>query len=132
MVAKIVAALIGLFQVVLGFWALLAPRSFASQVAFPFHLHFLHDVGAFQIGIGATLLAGVALRDSLVVVLTGFLIGNTIHVVNHVVDLDSGGHVWDIAVLGVLSMLAGVALAIRVPVHTVKISSYERGRAVSA
>jgi hypothetical protein len=36
-------------------WAV--PHSSARFVAFPYHEHFLHDLGAFQLGIGATLLA---------------------------------------------------------------------------
>ena len=38
-----------------GLWCLFAPRSFAEAVRFPYAEHFLHDLGAFQFGIGATL-----------------------------------------------------------------------------
>jgi len=44
----------GLFMLVLGIWAFFAPASFADFVAFPYNRHLLHDVGAFQIGIGTT------------------------------------------------------------------------------
>jgi hypothetical protein len=46
----------GLFMLVLGIWAFFAPASFADFVAFPYNRHLLHDVGAFQIGIGTTML----------------------------------------------------------------------------
>jgi hypothetical protein len=46
----------GLFMLVLGIWAFFAPASFAEIVAFPYNRHLLHDVGAFQIGIGTTML----------------------------------------------------------------------------
>lgn len=47
--------LTGTATTIAGIWALLAPRSFAGAVNFPEHEHFLHDVGAFQIGLGAML-----------------------------------------------------------------------------
>lgn len=39
-------------------WALVAPRSFFTSLATfePYNPHLLHDIGAFQIGIGAVLL----------------------------------------------------------------------------
>ena len=46
----------GLFMLAFGIWAFFAPVSFADFVAFPYNGHLLHDVGAFQIGIGATVL----------------------------------------------------------------------------
>jgi hypothetical protein len=49
-----VLALAGAGMVAAGMWAGIAPRSFARLVAFPYHEHFLHDLGAFQVGIGAT------------------------------------------------------------------------------
>src|SRR5215212_9317849 len=42
----------GLFMLALGIWAFFAPASFADFIAFPYNRHLLHDVGAFQIGIG--------------------------------------------------------------------------------
>jgi PPOX class probable F420-dependent enzyme len=104
-----------LFMLVAGVWALLWPESFAELVSFPEHTHFLHDVGAFQIGIGVTLGLAVLWRDPLAVVLTGFLAGNTIHAVNHAVDLDLGGHDSDPWLLGALSLLTAVALVRRLP-----------------
>jgi PPOX class probable F420-dependent enzyme len=99
---------------VAGVWALFWPDSFAEAVRFPEHTHFLHDVGAFQIGIAVTLALAVLWRDPLAVVLTGFLVGNTIHAGNHAVDLDLGGRDSDPWLLGLLSVLVAVALVRRV------------------
>jgi hypothetical protein len=63
----------GASMLVAGIWAGAAPRSFARFVDFPYHEHFLHDLGAFQIGIGVTLLVALAWRDAPTVALTGFL-----------------------------------------------------------
>jgi PPOX class probable F420-dependent enzyme len=108
-----VILLFGLLSVAAGIWTLGAPRSFADFVEFPFHEHFLHDVGAFQMGIGVTLLLALAWRDGPALALAGFLAGNTIHAVNHAVDLDLGGRALDPWLLATMSLLALVALVIR-------------------
>ena len=108
-----VTLLAAAFSLIAGVWALFWPGSFAEAVRFPEHTHFLHDVGAFQIGIGLTLALAVPWRDPLAVVLTGFLVGNTIHAVNHAVDLDLGGRDSDPWLLGLLSVVIAVALVRR-------------------
>jgi PPOX class probable F420-dependent enzyme len=105
--------LAGIGMAAAGVWSLAAPRSFADAVDFPYSEHFLHDLGAFQLGIGATLLLAVAWRDGLALALAGFLVANTVHAVNHAVDLDLGGHGFDPWGLGALSLLVAVALAMR-------------------
>jgi hypothetical protein len=97
-----------------GIWAGAAPHSFARFVDFPYHEHFLHDLGAFQVGIGATLLLALAWRDAPMVALAGFLVANTLHAVSHAVDRDLGGHASDPYAIGVLSLLAAAALVVRV------------------
>lgn len=112
-----VRAAVGVFgvtMIVLGLWAWLAPASFAELVDFPVHVHFLHDAGVFQIGIGVGLLTALLVRDALVVVLVGFLVANTLHAVNHGIDLALGGHVGDMPALASFSVLAAVALTLRV------------------
>jgi hypothetical protein len=109
-----VLALAGAGMLAAGIWAGLAPRSFARLVAFPYHEHFLHDLGAFQLGIGATLLLALAWRDAPTVALAGFLVANTLHTVSHATDLDLGGRASDPYAIGVLSLLAAVALVLRV------------------
>ncbi len=108
-----VTALAGASALAAGVWALAAPRSFASFVAFPYSQHFLHDVGAFQVGIGATLLLAMAWRDALALALAGFLVGNTVHAVVHAVDLDIGGSGWEVWSLAAWSLVVGVALVLR-------------------
>jgi hypothetical protein len=114
---RFVAAVIviaGLSMLVTGVWSWAAPRSFARWVDFPYHEHFLHDLGAFQIGIGVALLGALAWRDARTVALAAFLVANTVHAVNHANDLDLGGHASDAYAIGALSLLAGAALLIRV------------------
>ena len=61
----IITALSGAWTLAVGLWALLAPRSFADWIDFPpYAEHLLHDVGAFQIGIGLGLLAALAWSDA--------------------------------------------------------------------
>jgi PPOX class probable F420-dependent enzyme len=108
-----VTLLAGLFMTAAGMAALLAPGWFADAAGFPRHTHFVHDAGAFQLGIGVTLLLAVAWRDGLALALAGFLVANTTHAVNHAVDLDLGGRSGDPWALAVLSLLAAVALVVR-------------------
>jgi hypothetical protein len=101
--------------VVPGAWSYLAPRSFHETVALfdPFNLHLFHDLGAFQLGIGAALLAALVWRDALTVALVGAAVGAGLHAVSHVVDRDLGGRVSDPWLLGLLAVALVVALALR-------------------
>lgn len=108
-----VTLLAAISAVVAGVWALAAPRSFSDAVDFPYHEHFLHDLGAFQLGIGATLLLALIWRDALATALAGFLVGNTVHAVNHAVDLHLGGHAGDAWALAAMSLATAVALGLR-------------------
>jgi PPOX class probable F420-dependent enzyme len=96
-----------------GVAALVAPSWFADTAGFPRRTHFVHDAGAFQLGIGVTLLLAVAWRDGLALALAGFLVANTTHAVNHAVDLGLGGHPWDAWGLAAVSLLTVVALIVR-------------------
>ena len=107
-----VTSVAGLLTLAAGVWALASPSSFAEAVAFPNAEHFLHDLGAFQIGIGASLLLALGWRDGLALALAGFLVGNSIHAVNHAVDLDLGGHAADPWGLGLVSVLVAAALLV--------------------
>jgi PPOX class probable F420-dependent enzyme len=110
---RAVTLLLGLPMVAAGVWSLAAPRSFADFVAFPYHEHFLHDLGAFQLGVGVTLLLALAWHDGPALALAGFLAGNTVHAVNHAVDLDLGGHARDPWLLAAVSLVTLAALVIR-------------------
>lgn len=102
----------------LGLWAMVDPRSFFERVALfePYNQHFLQDLGAFQIGLGAVLLlAGLRTHlDALTVSLIGVGIGGAIHAVSHVIGVDLGGRpAIDIPVFGGLAAVLLVAGAMK-------------------
>jgi len=97
--------------VALGVWALVGPESFSEFVNFPPHRHFVRDVGAFQLGIGVTLLLAAFRADGLVVALAGYLVGPAAHTVVHVLDPHLGGSVGQTLLIGLGALLAAVALA---------------------
>ncbi|WP_406037382.1 PPOX class F420-dependent oxidoreductase [Micromonospora sp. NBC_00898] len=106
---RIVAALLGVAAIVVGVWALARPLSFSSAVGFPPSEHFVHDVGAFQLGIGVTLLLALIWSDALAVALAGYLVGAVAHTVSHAVDGDVGGsavQTWLVLLLAVLALVA--------------------------
>jgi hypothetical protein len=77
-----------------GLWAMLGPESFFETVATfePYNQHFIQDIGAFQIGLGAVLLLAATTRaDALAVGLVGVGIGSVAHTVSHVIGRDLGG-----------------------------------------
>jgi hypothetical protein len=77
----------------LGLWAFLDPPSFSGFVDFaPYNQHLIHDAGAFQLGIGAALLAALWWPDGLVVALTGFAVASGLHTI----DRPLGGHDSDV------------------------------------
>jgi hypothetical protein len=108
-----VTLLAGLFMTAAAVAALLAPGWFADAAGFPRHPHFVHDAGAFQLGIGITLLLALIWHDGLALALAGLLVVNTTHAVNHAVDLDLGGHRGDPWGLAALSLLTAAAPVVR-------------------
>lgn len=107
-----VVVVASLSMLVTGVWMRIDPASFARWANWPNHVHFLHDAGVFQIGIAVTMLCALWWRDVIAVVLTGFLVANTLHAVNHFLDRDGGNPAnwWQ---LGALSLLAAAALVVR-------------------
>jgi hypothetical protein len=98
-----------------GVWAFSAPKSFADFIDYaPYNRHLIHDVGAFQIGIGVTLLLALVWDDVLVVVLIGFVVASGLHTLSHQIDRHIGGHGSDVAVLGVLTVLGLLGLSARI------------------
>lgn len=97
----------------IGIWCLIEPNSFADAVGFDAHRHFLHDVGAFQLGLGVILLLALIWADALATALAGFIVANTVHTVNHVVDLDVGGSAAQAWALGAVSVALVLAFAVR-------------------
>lgn len=78
--------------VAVGAWAFADPRSFFERIATfpPYNEHLLHDIGAFEIGLGAVLLGAAVVRDSLVAALTGVGIGMAVHAAAHTIDAELG------------------------------------------
>ena len=105
--------LAGLASIAVGVWTLAAPGSFAEFVDFPAHEHFLHDIGAFQLGIAATMLLALIWSDALATALAGFWVGNTVHAVSHFADLDLGGTAAQAWALAVASVAIAIALGLR-------------------
>ena len=108
-----VTAMAGLITTGIGVWCLIDPYSFAKAVAFPAHEHFLHDVGAFQVGLGVTLLLALIWSDALATALAGYIVANTIHTANHIVDLDLGGSAAQAWALGAMSVVLVIAFVLR-------------------
>lgn len=73
-----------------------APESFFQSVARfePYNQHFLQDIGAFQIGLGAVLLLACrrSPTDGLAVALIGVGTGSAAHTVSHLIGTDLGGN----------------------------------------
>lgn len=113
--ARYVAVAAGLFLVVFGAWAFFGPKSFFDQIATfqPYNEHLIHDIGAFQIGLGATLLLALAWKGALASALAGVGIGSAFHAIAHWTDKDLGGRDSDpygLTIVAVL-ILAAAAMA---------------------
>ena len=110
------AAAGALFFLVTGAWAFVAPHSFFVSVAHwpPYNEHFFHDVGAFQLGLGAALVAGLARLSGLVVGLIGGVVGASVHAISHWIDWHEGGRSSDPILLTLLAALlvAGLVTAV--------------------
>ena len=78
-----VTLLAGVFMVAAGAWALLAARLVRRRRRFPRHTHFVHDAGAFQLGIRdhPCLLAAHLARDGPALALAGSLVADLVHTV---------------------------------------------------
>jgi hypothetical protein len=64
-VVRIACLLNGGVMLIFGVWALALPASFAAMIDFPpYNEHLLHDLGAFQIGIGVSLCLVVVWSDA--------------------------------------------------------------------
>ena len=90
---RAVAVVGGVSFLAAGLWAMAGPESFFETVATfePYNQHFVQDIGAFQIGLGAVLLAATGRGDALAVGLVGVGIGSAAHTVSHVIGRDLGG-----------------------------------------
>jgi hypothetical protein len=103
-----------LSMVFFGVWARWDPAGFANHAGWPNHIHFLHDAGVFQIGIGLTLLATLIWKDAIAVGLGGFSLTNSLHALNHAQDLHLGGNPSDPWLLFALSIVGLIGLGLRI------------------
>jgi uncharacterized membrane protein len=105
----------GLFFLVPGIWAFVDPRGFYDGVAEfpPYNRHFIHDIGAFQIGIGVALLAAAIWRDAALVALLGGAAGATMHAIAHIIDHDHGGQDSDPFLFAIIALLLVAGAAVR-------------------
>lgn len=97
----------------LGVWMWVWPDGFAAYVNFPVHVHFLHDLGVFHIGLAVALIAALAYRDAIFVVLVGYTVTCVLHAGNHVLDLHLGGHSSQPYLLALQSLIGGVGAWLR-------------------
>lgn len=90
-----------------GLWALVAPHSFYDAIATypPYNQHLIHDIGAFQVGLAAALLAGLLLRDALLVALGGVSVGALVHLISHIEDQSLGGRSSDPYTVGGIAVI---------------------------
>jgi hypothetical protein len=92
---------------------MVAPEGFYAAVAQypPYNRHFIHDIGAFMLGLGATLGFALTLGDALLMALVGNAVGALAHFISHVVDRDLGGQASDPLTFGVFALvLVGLAV----------------------
>lgn len=111
--AHMIALAIGGFYVLVGLWAFLDPASFYSLVATfqPSNVHFLHDAGAFQVGLGLALVLPAVLGRGLRPALLAVLAASLLHFVAHIEDVRLGGHpATDFTVLGLVCLALVAAL----------------------
>ena len=111
----IIAVVAALGFILPGMWAFLAPENFFENAG-PFqeyNEHYVHDVGAFQFGIGAMIAAAIVRKgDAIFAVLFGAGLGSAVHTVSHIIDRDLGGYRGDWIAFGVMTLvlLAGAWL----------------------
>jgi hypothetical protein len=97
-----------------GAWAFADPASFYDAVALfpPYNRHLLHDVGAFQLGLGTALVLGLAGWSGLRVALWAAAVAAVLHAVSHVVDRELGGRDTDpLALTLAAAVLVAAAVA---------------------
>jgi hypothetical protein len=119
-IAVIITAVAAVFFIGPGLWAFFDPQSFYDELATfePYNEHFIHDIGAFQLGIGAALAAALWKRnDAIFAALAGAVVGGAVHTVAHFVDHDLGGKDTDVFVFGLVTVAcaAGAWMRIRDP-----------------
>ena len=108
LVSNLVVAAFGLLTLSLGIWALIDPSSFFDNIADwpPYNRHFIHDIGAFQVGLGAVLLFALIWQgDAVLTALGGAAVGGTLHWIAHITDEELGGRDLDLYLLGIVALI---------------------------
>lgn len=114
--ASRIAMVAGVGFIAIGLWAFVAPSSFFDALATfkPYNRHFVHDIGSFQVGLGAVLVLAALVRDGLLVALSGVTIGSGFHVVSHLLDRNIGGKpTTDIPFFTVITLVLAAAAWVR-------------------
>jgi uncharacterized membrane protein len=114
-VVRFLAIAIGAIIAFLGVWAFFSPQSFYDQLATfpPYNRHLLHDVGAFQIGIGIGLVLAVRSKDALLLGLQVGAIAAVVHAISHIIDRNLGGRTTDPWSLSLLALVLVAAAVLR-------------------
>src|SRR5574342_467919 len=108
LVTTIVVAAFGIFTLAFGLWAMIDASSFFDNIGEfpPYNNHYVHDVGAFQIGVGAALLSALAWRDdAILAALCGGAAAASAHEIAHIIDANDGGSDSDPITLGIIAAI---------------------------
>jgi hypothetical protein len=99
------------FFLVVGAWAFVDPASFYDELAVfpPYNRHFLHDVGAFQLGLGAALALALVGWNGRRVALWGAAVASGFHAASHFMDAELGGRDSDPWLLALLTVVLAAA-----------------------
>ena len=98
-----------------GAWAFLAPRSFYDTIATwpPYNGHFIHDLGAFQLGLAVALVAALLHKDALMTVLVGAATAGLVHFAAHLEDRSLGGRPTDPLTICAIAFLMAIGALLR-------------------
>jgi len=93
-----------------GLWALVEAHSFYEVAAHyePYNPHFIHDIGAFALGLAGCLAAALVVRDGLLAALLGATAFGGAHLAAHVRDSDLGGNASDPYTFAVVALVFAV------------------------
>jgi hypothetical protein len=112
-IAQVLVVVCAVFLLGSGLFAMLAPEAFFNLVALypPYNRHFIHDIGAFMLGLGSGLALALILTDALLVALAATAVGSVAHFVSHLADRELGGLPSDPVTFGVFALVV-VALTV--------------------
>ena len=106
-ISRGIAWFVAAFWIVSGAWAFFAPRSFFDTLATfpPYNEHFIHDIGALSIGLGAVIVFALGGMSGIRGALLGVGVGSAVHVLSHVIDYDHKPDPMDIVGLTVFTVV---------------------------